>query len=187
VVAPKGVEAAVSDDLPPIGIIDLLQLGSCNPDDLPETLAELQTLRAEAERLAPLLLDIRSQIDKEIRRHLGPGGAMAWGGRRFISRDAREWEWTDADGLVEELGADLGRCINGRYVRKTDAVQVIRYRARKRHESEDAAEAAFLKRYGRYKDTGRLEVKPAEKAPKRLQELEHGQAIIVTTQETLSE
>lgn len=168
---------------PPVGIVDLLQLGSCNPDDLPETLPELQALRSEAERLATLLRDIKGHIDGELRRRLGPGGAMAWGPRRFISEDAREWEWADPHGLGEYLGADAGRCVNGRYFRKTDVEQVIRVRARARHEDEEEAVAETLKRFGRYKDTGRLKVVDAERAPKWTRDLEHGEAVITAARD----
>lgn len=168
-------------DLPPVGIIDLLQLGSCSPDDLPETLPELQKLRDEAESLFALLRIIRSQIDTEIRRYLGSGGAMAWGDRRFINEDSRIWEWTDPDGAAERLGADLGRCISGRYIRKTDAEAVVRFRAEKAGEDPDKAARAFLDTFGRYKDTGKLKVLPADKAPAWTRNLEHGQ---ITTKES---
>jgi hypothetical protein len=164
---------------PPIGVVDLLQIGSCNADDLPEDLEGLQVFRAEWERLSELMRTIKRLVDKEISRHLGPKRAMAWGApgsrRIFTAKDAREWEWTDPNGVVEELGADLGRCVNGAHVRKTDAVEVIRLRARKRREDPDAAERAFLARYGRYKTKGELSVKPVDKAPKWTQGLEHGE------------
>lgn len=159
----------------PIGIVDLLQLGSCSPDDLPETLPELQTLRSEAERLTTLLRGIKGQIDGEIRRLLGPGGAMAWGPRRFVSEDVREWEWADPDVLGEWLGADAGRCVNGRHFRKTDVEQIVRVRARAHREDEEEAVAEVLKRFGHYKDTGRLKVADVERAPKWTRDMEHGE------------
>ena len=104
------------NDLPPIGIVDLLQLGSCNPDDLPETLPELQALRSEGEGMAELLRLILKLIRKEIRAKLGRGGAMVWGPNVYIGRSSNEWEWTDAEGLVDWMGVDAARY--GRFVPK---------------------------------------------------------------------
>lgn len=163
------------EDLPPVGIVDLLQLGSCSPDDLPETLPELQKLRDEAESLSTLLRTIRSQIDTEIRRHLGSGGAMAWGDRRFVNEDSHVWEWSDPNGILEWLGADAGRAVNGSHVRKSDVEAIARLRAEKHHEDPDNAVRLVLDTFGRYKDTGKLKILPADRAPVWTRGLEHGQ------------
>jgi hypothetical protein len=163
---------------PPIGVVDLLQVGSCNADDLPEDLEGLQRLRGEWERLSTLMREIKRLIDSEIRRHLGPGGAMAWGDRRFVSRSRHEWKWTDPDGILEWLGADAFRAVPGSAVRKTAVEQIARLRARARSADEETAVELVLARYGRYEDKGGLDVKPVEMAPKWTQRLEHGQAVI---------